>query len=87
MEKIKAQLPQMLEEIEKAKAEANHYLWLYRYLVFECIKETVDPKYDGGIWTSKEVVDLVHEKYEFANRRKRYLEWVVKNIRFFAKNT
>lgn len=87
MEKIKARLPEILEEIKKCKKESNNYLMLYRYLVFECIKETVNEKYDAGIWTTEEVMDLVYEKHERAVRRKHYLEWIVKNIKNFAKNT
>lgn len=87
MEKIKAQLPEMLAEIESCREEERNYQWLYRYLVFECLKETVDPNYDAGVWTTEEVVEAVYNKYARASNRRRFLEWVVKNIRYLAKNT
>lgn len=87
METIKEKLPDILHEIELRKKEAQIHLTLYQFMVAECIREAVQPNYNGGYWTRQEAMEETYRNYTDALERKKYLEWIVKNIKNFAKNT
>lgn len=87
MDAIKEQLPDMLEEIQHCKELADAHLMLYRFMIAECIHEAVNPSYDGGYWTRREAMEETYRNYREALGRKKHLEWVVRNIKNFAKNT
>ena len=87
MKTIKEQLPEMLEEIQHCKKMANVHLTMYQYMIAQCIREAVDPDYIGGYWTTQEAMDETYANYQDALARKKHLEWVVKNIKNFAKSS
>lgn len=86
MDAIKEQLPAMLEEIQHCKEMAAAHLMMYRMMVAQCVRETVDPDYIGGYWTTKEALEETYSNYKEARVRQKHLEWVVKNIKNFAKS-
>lgn len=87
METIKERLPEMLEEIQHYKEMARIHLDMYRFMITQCIREAIEPNFDGGYWTSEEAIEETYANYEDAVRKVKHLEWVVKNIKNFAKSS
>lgn len=86
MDALKEQLPAMLEEIQHCKEMADAHFMMYRFMIANCVHETIDPNFDGGYWTRKEAIEETYQNYRDALERKKHLEWVVKNIKNFAKS-
>lgn len=87
METIKAKLPEILDEIDVRKNLSRFYIAQKKTIIKRCLKELVEPDYDGGFWTTDYFWEQTCRNYDKNVARQKYLEWIVKNIKNFAKST
>lgn len=86
METIKSKLPEIIDEINACKNLSRFYTAQKKKIIKKCLKEIVDPNYDGGFWTTRDFWNQTCRNYNKSILRRKHLEWVVKNIKNFAKS-
>lgn len=84
--RLKRQLPELLSQIKYYNLLADIHLEMYMSMQDQSIEAWFNDE-PLTYWTRPEALDETYANYQDALERKKHLEWIVKNIKNFAKNT